>query len=214
MTLEYVQRTLGQGNSQGIVIWLHGLGANGHDFVGALPHLQLPADLCLDFYFPHAPSLPVSINAGMIMPAWYDILSMDFEREVDLAQIERSSQAIVELIAKVNETGLPIILAGFSQGAAMVLHLALSQTLDLKGVLALSGYLADPSVVKAVDCPIALHHGEQDAVVPFRLGQQGFTQLQGSCEQLSFHPWPGMGHEVNVVQLQQIGQWLQQCLRD
>ncbi len=211
MTLEYLHHRHGQGPSKAVVLWLHGLGANGHDFVGALPHLGLQPHTCLDFYFPHAPSLPVSINAGMMMPAWYDILSMDFEREVDLKQIEQSANALKQLVETVNTEQLPIILVGFSQGAAMVLHLGLAKFLTPKTVVALSGYLPDPSVATKVDFPIAIHHGDQDAVVPFRLGEQCCKQLQDQGNQVSFHSW-SMGHEVNVEQLKLIGQWFEQCL--
>lgn len=211
--LEYIHKKQGQKDAQAIVVWLHGLGASGHDFANCLSYLGLPASVSLDFYFPHAPRLAVTINGGLQMPAWYDIISMDFERQVDVQQIHASAQAIAELCQRVNPDNKPLILAGFSQGAAMVLHLALSKTVKPKAVLALSGYVADPSVLQTSDASFSLHHGDQDPVVPFALGQRAVQALTQHANQVEFHPWP-MGHEVQLPQLQEIGQWFVKQLND
>ena len=126
------------------VIWLHGLGASGHDFEPVVPQLGLSSDLAVRFIFPHAPSRPVTINGGMVMPSWYDIFEMSLDRKVDIAQIEQSSQQIKDLINHEIEQGVApenIVIAGFSQGGAVAYHIALSYPQRLAGLLTLSTYL-------------------------------------------------------------------------
>ena len=127
------------------VIWLHGLGANGHDFEPVVPELHLPESLPVRFIFPHAPQIPVTINSGYIMPAWYDILEMELDRKVDLAQLQQSALQIQQLIDREIERGIDsrrIVIAGFSQGGAVGFEAALSYPKPLAGLLALSTYFA------------------------------------------------------------------------
>ena len=125
------------------VIWLHGLGASGHDFEPIVPELQLPADLAVRFIFPHAPQIPVTVNGGMVMPAWYDILAMDIDRKVDEAGVLASADAVDALIKQEIARGIPserIIIAGFSQGGAVAYQAALRHPQPLAGLLTLSTY--------------------------------------------------------------------------
>ena len=126
------------------VIWLHGLGADGNDFAGLVPELNLAGCPPIRFIFPHAPSIPVSVNGGYVMPAWYDLLGLDLVSKQDAAGIQKSEAAIQALIANEVARGIPtdrIVLAGFSQGCAMALHTALRLPQKIAGVMALSGYL-------------------------------------------------------------------------
>ena len=155
------------------VIWLHGLGASGHDFEPVVPQLGLSDDMAVRFIFPHAPKRPVTVNGGMIMPAWYDILEMSLDRKVDTAQIEESSQQIQDLIRREIEQGVApehIVIAGFSQGGAVAYHVALGYPERLAGLMTLSTYLAtndniDYSTANK-DMPILIEHGSHDPVVP------------------------------------------------
>ena len=127
------------------VIWLHGLGASGHDFEPIVPDLGLDGKHGIRFIFPHAPAIPVTINQGYVMPAWYDILEMSLERKIDTAQIEQSAAWIGELIAREAERGVSpahIVIAGFSQGGAVAYQTALTYDKPLAGLLTLSTYLA------------------------------------------------------------------------
>lgn len=151
------------------VIWLHGLGASGHDFEPVVPQLGLDNDMAVRFIFPHAPQIPVTINGGMVMPAWYDILEMSLERKIDVAQIERSSQQIRDLIQREIERGVKpehIVIAGFSQGGAVAYHVALSYPQRLAGLMTLSTYLATNDSLNYSDInkdlPILIEHGVQD----------------------------------------------------
>lgn len=206
-------------NISASVIWLHGLGASGHDFVPVIPELQLPADLAVRFIFPHAPAIPVTINGGMVMPAWYDILAMDMEREIDETQILASAAAVIALVEREIAAGIPserIVLAGFSQGGAVVYQAALSYDKPLAGLLALSTYFAtaktlQPSAANK-SIPIQLFHGSQDPMVPEVMAQKALTDLKN----LGYHPaykaYP-MQHEVCMQEIRDISLWLQQLLR-
>ena len=136
------------------VIRLHGLGADGNDFAPIVPEFNLPADLPIRFVFPHAPSIPVTINGGFVMPAWYDILEMNIDRKVDEAQLVASSDEIEKLIEREIERGVPserIILIGFSQGGAVAYQTALSYKKPLAGLLALSTYFATSDSIELSD---------------------------------------------------------------
>ncbi len=201
------------------VIWLHGLGASGHDFEPIVPHLQLPADLPVRFIFPHAPQIPVTINGGMVMPAWYDILSMDIDRKIDEQQILESSDKVIELIEREISRGIAsdrIILAGFSQGGAVAYQAALSYTKPLAGLMALSTYFATANSIEAhannKHIPIHIFHGTQDPVVPEVLGQRAQATLTEMGYSPEYKTYP-MQHEVCLPQIQDIGHWLQSCLR-
>ncbi|MDX1804241.1 MAG: dienelactone hydrolase family protein [Alcanivorax sp.] len=201
------------------VIWLHGLGADGHDFEPIVPELQLPADLAVRFIFPHAPQIPVTVNGGYVMPAWYDILAIDVERKVDVGGLEASSLAVGKLIEREIERGIPahrIVLAGFSQGGAVAYHTALQWPERLAGLMALSTYLATGDRLQPADAnrelPILVCHGSQDPVVPEHLGQQAVQELQALGYKPQYHHYP-MEHAVCLEEIQQISQWLQSVLQ-
>lgn len=200
------------------VIWLHGLGASGHDFEPVVPQLGLSNDMAVRFIFPHAPQIPVTINGGMVMPAWYDILEMSLERKIDIAQIERSAQQIRDLIQREIERGVKpehIVIAGFSQGGAVAYHVALGYPQRLAGLMTLSTYLATNDSLKYsdinTDLPILIEHGVQDPVVPVVLGQQANQLLTDKGYNVEYHTYP-MAHQVCMPQIQNIGQWLNKVL--
>ena len=200
------------------VIWLHGLGADGHDFEPIVPELKLPTTAAIRFIFPHAPAIPVTINGGYVMPAWYDILEMSLERKIDTAQIEQSASSIRALIAQENERGVPsehIVIAGFSQGGAVAYQTALSYDKPLAGLLTLSTYLATKDSLVLSDANknlnIAIHHGTQDPVVPVQLGQEAKAWLESKGYQPQFYSYP-MAHQVCMPQLKIIGKWLNDVL--
>jgi len=156
------------------IIWLHGLGADGNDFASLVPQLDLNGLPGIRFVFPNAPSMPVTVNGGYVMPAWYDIIGRSDNDPEDAAGIQNSAQAINALIEREAERGIAykqIVLAGFSQGCAMVLHTGLRFNHGLAGIMALSGYLPLASTLLAErnpanqDTPIFLAHGDWDAVI-------------------------------------------------
>lgn len=200
------------------VIWLHGLGASGHDFEPIVPDLGLDGKHGVRFIFPHAPQIPVTVNGGYIMPAWYDIFEMSLERKIDTAQIEQSASSILDLIARENERGVTsehIVIAGFSQGGAVAYQTALTYDKPLAGLLTLSTYLATKDSLQLNDANknlnIAIHHGTQDPVVPVQLGQQAKAWLESKGYQPSLHTYP-MAHQVCMPQIKIIGQWLNTVL--
>lgn len=200
------------------VIWLHGLGANGHDFEPVVPELGLDGKHSVRFVFPHAPAIPVTINQGYVMPAWYDIFEMSLARKIDVVQIEQSAQRIRDLIAREIERGVApehIVLAGFSQGGAVAYHTALIYDKPLAGLLTLSTYLATKDSLQLSDANkqlnIAIHHGTHDNVVPEQLGRQAKDWLEAQGYQPSYHTYP-MAHQVCLPQIKLIGQWLNTVL--
>lgn len=206
----------GQANSA--VIWLHGLGADGHDFAALVPQLILPKGAETRFIFPHAPSLPVTINGGYVMPAWYDILEMSIERKVDVVQLEKSAAAVGSLIARERERGIEsrrVLLAGFSQGGAVVYQAALSHPEPLGGLLVLSSYFATYETVKThtanQQLPILIQHGTQDNVVPEMLGRRAFHVLQEQGYAVEYQQYP-MAHTLCGPQVDDINRWLQKVL--
>jgi len=197
------------------IIWLHGLGANGHDFVPVIPMLRLPSELAIRFVFPHAPSLPVTVNGGYVMPAWYDILEFGEERKFNAAQMAASSAAVHQLIDREIERGIPsqrIMLAGFSQGGAVNFQAALTYDKPLAGMLALSTYFPTHDVVEVhpanAGLPITLYHGTSDSVLPLRMAMNSRRHL----EALGFHPdfktYP-MAHEVCPEEIADIASFIQ-----
>ncbi len=202
------------------VIWLHGLGADGHDFEPIVPQLGLPPELSVRFIFPHAPARPVTINGGYIMPAWYDIRRSDLGIEHDLEGIAESTRSIGLLIEQQEMQGIDsqrIVLAGFSQGAAMALHVGLLWPRTLAGIIGLSGYLLLPETLDkritpaARRTPVFLAHGINDPVVPFELGELALARLKRLGLQVAWHAYP-MGHEVCTDEIRAIGRWLQEIL--
>lgn len=201
-----------------VVIWLHGLGASYHDFKPVVPQLGLSTDLAVRFIFPQAPNRPVTINGGMSMPAWYDILEMNLDRKVDVAQIQTSAEQISELIEEQIAQGIDssrIVLAGFSQGGAVVYHTGLSYPKPLAGLLCLSTYLATAHQLTYHPAnqhtPIKIDHGTHDPVVPAILGEQAYKLLQNKGHDVSWHTFP-MAHQVCMPQIHQIGEWLNELL--
>jgi len=197
------------------VIWLHGLGADGHDFVPIVPQLGLPSGLPVRFIFPHAPSMPITLNGGYIMPAWYDIRQNDLGIEHDELGIHTSETSINLLIEQEIMRGTParrIILAGFSQGAAMVLYTGLRQSHALAGIIALSGYLLMPEKLDGFsqtsrNTPVFMAHGINDPVVPFALGNVSARKLQAAGYRLNWHSYP-IQHAVCNEEIHHLGQWI------
>jgi phospholipase/carboxylesterase len=208
------------GETRASVIWLHGLGADGHDFEGALPWLRLPADHGIRFVFPHAPSIPVTLNQGMVMPAWYDILEIDLARRHDRDGILQSREAVRMLISREVERGVPtssIVLAGFSQGGAVALDTGLRLEESLAGIMALSTYLVLEDEVEGerstanAQVPILQAHGTHDPMVPVTRGQAARDQLTSMGYAVHWQEYP-MQHEVCPDELVLIGEWLQKVL--
>jgi phospholipase/carboxylesterase len=200
------------------VIWLHGLGADGHDFASLVPQLNLPEGAATRFIFPHAPAMPVTINGGYVMPAWYDILEMSIDRKVDVEQLEKSANEVAKLIARENQRGIDsqrIILAGFSQGGAVVYQAALSHPQLLGGLLVLSSYFATHETLQANPAnqhiPILIQHGTQDNVVPEMLGQRAYQLLQARGYGVKYQKYP-MAHTLCAPQVDDINRWFQQVL--
>lgn len=198
------------------VIWLHGLGASGHDFEPVVPELQLPADLPVRFVFPHAPTIPVTVNGGMVMPAWYDILAMDIDRKVDESGVLASADAVDALIERELARGIPssrIIIAGFSQGGAVAYQCALRHPKPLAGLLTLSTYMAmpvSPSNANA-QLPVMVCHGSRDPVVPEQLGQRAVASLKAMGLNPEYRSYP-MEHMVCLEQIRDIGEWIRERL--
>ena len=206
----------------GSVIWLHGLGADGNDFVSFVPELKLPDTLPLRFIFPHAPLIPVTINNGYVMRAWYDILAINVDRHADEAGIHHSVAHIEQLIAREVERGIPhekIIVAGFSQGAVIALTTGLTYSNRLAGIIALSGYLPHAEAVfhnaspvnKSI--PIFLAHGTSDAVVPHFLGESVHTMLQKQGYSVDWHSYNNMPHSVCSKEIEDIAKWMMRVFK-
>ena len=203
------------------VIWLHGLGADGHDFEPIVPELRLPADLPIRFIFPHAPVQPVTINGGMAMRAWYDILEANLGRRVDEAGVRASAEQVAQLIEREVERGIPhnkIVLAGFSQGGAITLFLGLRYPKRLAGLLALSTYLPCPETLAAErsaamkDAPLFMAHGSYDPIVPLTLARDTERRLRELDYAPVFQEYP-MPHSVCGPEVQDIRNFLIRVLR-
>lgn len=201
------------------VIWLHGLGADGNDFVPIVQQLKLPK-LGIRFVFPHAPMRPVTINGGFVMRAWYDIAAQDLAMREDEAGLRESQAAIEALIAKEAARGMPasrVVLAGFSQGGVISLQTGLRYPKALAGVMSLSAYLPLAAKVPAErnaanqDTPIFLGHGMADNVVPLKLGTTTRDQLIKLEYDVDWHQYP-MAHSVCPQELDDIGAWLTRVL--
>lgn len=200
-------------NPDASIIWLHGLGADGHDFEPIVAQLNLPSDAAIRFIFPHAPSLPVTINNGMMMPAWYDILEMKIDRKVDEVQLKKSVDAIIDFIHHEMERGIRsdrIIIAGFSQGGAVAFETALAFPQKLAGLLALSTYFATKESISFhpanMNLPIAIHHGDADPIVPYSLATVSYGLLKSKGYPVELKSYP-MEHSVCRQQIADIGQW-------
>ena len=202
------------------IIWMHGLGADGHDFVDVVPGLGLPARPGVRFVFPHAPMRPVAINGGYVMRAWYDIRDDGGARREDPAGVRASQKAIEALIERERERGVPaasIVIAGFSQGGAMALHTSLRHGERLAGVMALSCSLplADTLAAEAApanrDVPIFMAHGTQDPMIPMARALRARETLTGLGYRVEWHEYQ-MPHSVSLDEIRDISAWLGQVL--
>ena len=199
------------------VIWLHGLGDSGHGFAPIVPELRLPDALGVRFVFPHAPERPVTINGGMRMRAWYDIKSMDFDKRADLSGVRESAQQVEQLIeAEINNGVAPekIILAGFSQGGVIALHLGPRFSKSLGGIMGLSTYMCQPELLAGEahpankQTPVFMAHGEMDDVVPIAMGKAAYDTLTANQYNVSWQSYR-MKHNLNMDEINAISQWLQ-----
>jgi phospholipase/carboxylesterase len=199
------------------VIWLHGLGADGHDFVPIVPELKLPAAPAVRFIFPHAPVRPVTLNNGMHMRAWYDLKTLTAEGRADEAGIRESAARLDEYVAGERAAGIPanrIVVAGFSQGGAVALHAGLRHAETLGGILALSTYLPLAAVLPAERSeanratPILMCHGLYDPVLPHGLGVMARDALRAFGYAVEWKEYP-MQHQVCLPEIQDVSRWLQ-----
>ncbi len=202
------------------MIWLHGLGADGSDFVPLVDALPLPAGLGVRFVFPHAPVRPVTINAGLRMRAWYDIVAADFTARVDLAGLRESQRQLDALVARECQRGIVperIVVAGFSQGGAVALHAGLRYPDRLAAVIALSTYLADPDSLAAEASaanrrvPLFMAHGSEDPLVRVEWGEASRRLLEARGYPVEWHTYP-MPHAVVPEEIAAIGAFLGRVL--
>lgn len=203
------------------VIWLHGLGADGNDFVPVIPELKLPASLAVKFVFPHAPVRPVTLNNGMEMRAWYDLLSLDRSKTAIEEDILTTVTWINQMIDDEIESGTPsdkILLAGFSQGGVIALHAGLRYPKRLAGIMALSTYIPfkDNTLAQANDAqqalPIFAAHGVHDPVITFASYQDYVPSLKTHGYKVEAHDYP-MEHSLCLEEINDISSWLQKVLK-
>jgi phospholipase/carboxylesterase len=207
--------TLDTGKSpQHSIIWMHGLGADGEDFVSIAEEMKLP--VAVRYLFPHAPKQPVTINGGLIMRAWYDITAFTADAKQDVKGIRASQAAIEMLIAQEKQRGIVadnIFLAGFSQGGAIALHTGLRHASRLGGILALSAYLLQAETLSseasaaALNTPIFMAHGNSDPVVSYARGINSANELKNRGYQVEWHEY-GMPHSVCAEEVRDIEAWL------
>lgn len=207
-------------NPSRAVIWIHGLGSDGHDFAPIVPGLDLKGVPATRFVFPHGPVRPITVNNGMKMRAWYDIKVMDLVRQEDAAGIRESQGMIEALIARENARGIPsehIVLGGFSQGCAMALYTGLRHPRRLAGIVALSGYVVLPADFAAeraavnAKTPVFLAHGVHDPVVPFARAEHAHTLLQGVGQPVEWHSYQ-IPHSVSPAELADVAAFLRRTL--
>jgi len=189
------------------VIWLHGLGANGHDFAPIVPMINLPETTQVRYIFPHAEERAVTINMGYVMPAWYDILEMSVERKIDKQGLLDSAVQVQSLIQREIDRGIDgkrIIVAGFSQGGAVAYQSALTFTQPLGGLMVMSSYFATHDSIEPALCnkalPVYVYHGTQDPIVVEKLGQDAVGFLQGMGYETSYTTYPAE-HTVTPEQI-------------
>ena len=201
------------------MIWLHGLGADGNDFVSIIPELKLPSSLGIKFIFPHAPVRPVTLNGGMQMRAWYDLLSLDRDKSAIEDDILATVEWINQLIETEIQSGVPpekILLAGFSQGGVIALHAGLRYPKKLAGIMALSCYIPfDANLLEhktQSGLAIFAAHGQYDPVIPFASWQDYVPKLEASGFKVEAHAYP-MEHSLCLEEINDISRWLQQNLK-
>lgn len=218
-TLDTIEHETGD-TPDSAVIWLHGLGADGNDFLPIIQELHLPAELSIRFIFPNAPVRPITINQGYQMPGWYDVASLNIIDQEDVAGINQSSQAIAQLCSRQQDLGIRperIILAGFSQGGAIALHCGLQYPKPLGGIMALSCYLpqcvqldtSSTAANRAV--PVFMAHGLEDDVIAHVYAQRSMQKLQSAGYTLDWHSY-SMAHSVCMEEIQDIRRWMLQIL--
>ncbi|MCP5017370.1 MAG: carboxylesterase [Ketobacter sp.] len=202
------------------VIWLHGLGADGHDFEAIVPHLGDQVRRHVRFIFPHAPEIPVTINNGYVMRAWYDVLNMDIARRADANGVRASEQILTGYIEAEQARGIAsnrIIVAGFSQGGALALHTGLRYTLPLAGILALSCYLplaettADEAHAANASVPLFMAHGNHDPIIPIAAGEQARDLVESLGYAVEWHSYP-VEHAVCLEEIEDVASWLSRLL--
>ena len=203
------------------VLWLHGLGADGHDFESVAIQLAENASLPTRFVLPHAPALPVTVNGGMMMPAWFDIVEMANPEKTDWTGIENTRVKIEQLIEREIQLGIPsqnLILAGFSQGGAIALHTGLRYHQSLAGILALSTHIADandssiPSLhLNNKNTPVLMIHGQHDPIIPLPLAKASRDMLINMHYKVKWIEYP-MAHAVCEEEINVIAYWLDKVL--
>ena len=200
-----------------VVIWLHGLGDSGNGFAPIVPELKIPDEMGMRFIFPHAPMRSVTINNGMSMRAWYDITSMDFNNRADSKGVYESAALVEQLIEKEIANGIPaekIVLAGFSQGGVIALHVGTRLNKRLAGIMSLSSYMAEAETLSSQaseanrSTPILVAHGQQDDVVPMFLGNAAYKVLEQNGYPVEWREYI-MQHNVCMQELNDISAWLQ-----
>ena len=213
MSLAFVEYPA-KGEHKATIIWLHGLGDSGDGFLPVASQLALPDELGFRFVFLHAPVQPVTINGGMAMRSWYDIKSMDLDKRADETGVRESAAKVEQLINQELDNGIPadkVILAGFSQGGVITLHLAPRLQQKLAGVMALSTYMCVPEKLTAeakhTDLNVFMAHGSQDPVVPYEAGRHAFDVLTAHNMEVSWQDFP-MCHQVCEEELLAIRHWL------
>ena len=211
-------------NPTATVIWMHGLGADGNDFAPMVPELRLGSAPAIRFVFPHAPMIPVTINNGYVMRAWYDISYGDLEgksRQADEKGVRASQAEIEKLIAREVARGIranKIVIAGFSQGGAIALHTGLRHAAPLAGIMALSTYLPAPHTLPAEaaaanrDIALFYAHGSDDQVIPIAMAETSRQTLSAAGYAVDWHEYP-MQHSVCLEEIRDISAWLQTVLR-
>ncbi len=204
------------GPARSAVIWLHGLGADGHDFEPIVPYLRIDPARAARFVFPHAPLRAVTVNMGLLMPAWYDIRDLSLDRDADEKGIHESTGQVRSLIAKENAHGVPtsrIVLAGFSQGGAIALHAGLRHPDRLAGILALSTYLVREDTLEVERTaanratPVFQAHGTEDPMVPLVAGQMARDRLVELGWHVDWRTYP-IAHEVSPAEITDVGRTL------
>ncbi len=204
------------------IIWMHGLGADGNDFVPLVRELDLSACPAIRFIFPHAETMPVTVNGGYVMRSWYDIVGNDLAKREDEAGLRKSQLQVEALIAREKARGIPasnIVLAGFSQGCAMTLQTGLRHPEQLAGLLCLSGYVPlaqsvplerDPA---SAGTPIFMAHGNADPVIPLQRAEQSRDLLTMLGHDVEWHEYP-MQHSLCQQEIDDIGLWLTRVLKN
>ncbi len=195
------------------IIWMHGLGADGNDFVPIVNELKLPQDKQIKFIFPHAPERPVTINNGYVMRAWYDISNTNYEDELGIRNSQKAIDALIENEIQNGIASDNVLLAGFSQGGVMALQVGLRHNNPLGGIIALSCYLslADTLIDEAASVnakiPIYMSHGSQDSVIPISRAVTSKEKLLAANYPIEWHEYP-MAHSVCMEEIEDINRWL------